>query len=137
MLREGHTKYFTFTALSLDKTVSLTMLPIFCRKFLMLLQLLVKMLYKKSRHHNIFRKSSFTLCILTFSSFLNQQLKRFPCMLVTLVGGNYKYMHSRNSPSFDRLGTDRRVISASKVIRLLVNNLRFTCLGNFIATVKY
>jgi hypothetical protein len=58
-------------------------------------------------------------------------------MLVTSVGGYYKYMHSSNSPSFDRIGTDRQVTSTNKVIRLLVNNLRFTCLENFIATVKY
>jgi hypothetical protein len=63
------------------------------------------------------------------------------------VEGNYKYMHSRNSPSFDRIGTDRigtdristdrQVLTTNKMIRLLVNNLRFTCLVDFIATVKY
>lgn len=50
-------------------------------------------------------------------------------MLVTFVGGNYKYMHSSNSPSSDRLGTDRRVTSANKVIRLLVNNFKIYMSG--------
>ena len=47
------------------------------------------------------------------------------------------YMHNSNSPSFDRTGTDRQETSTNQVIRLLMNNLRFTCLGNFIAIVKY
>jgi len=61
----------------------------------------------------------------------------FPCMLVISVGRNYKYMQSSNSPSFDRIGIDRWVTSTNKVIRLLVNNLRFISQGNFIATVTY
>lgn len=58
-------------------------------------------------------------------------------MLVTFVGENYKYMHSSNSLSFDRPGTDRQVTSANKMISVLVNNLKFMCLGNFTATVKH
>jgi len=40
MLQDGHKKYLTFKILLLDKVVSVTMLPIFCRRFLVLLQLL-------------------------------------------------------------------------------------------------
>lgn len=68
---------------------------------------------------------------------LESTVKMILCMWVTSVGENYMYMHNSNSPSFDRTGTDKQETSTNQVIRLLMNNLRFTCLGNFIAIVKY